>query len=363
MLCSNYYLPPGCACDVPSILYSYSFAPNAEWTKVLAPFNELQEYLQKVAADYDLTSRIAFNSTVERCEWSEARQCWRITVRDNTRGTVYYHECQFLYSGIGQLIEPRFPDIPGIDSFKGDIFHASRWPQDLSLKGKKVVVVGNGCTAAQIVPAIVDDTASVTQFLRSKQWYLPPLEATGLPVWRFLFRNVPGVLKLARLAIFSFGEYHFRGFHMTKSGAAHRKAHEASAIEYMKDTAPKKYHDLLIPEYALGCKRRIYDPGYLPALNNEKITLTDESILEFVPGGVRTADGITDADVIVLATGYATNTFLPRIDLVGRGGKTAKQHWDENDGIGAYNTTIMSGFPNFFFLLGQSFVNYRLLPR
>lgn len=321
---------------------------------MLAPFDELQEYLQKVAADYNLTERIAFNSTVERCEWSEARQRWRITVRNNGLGTVYYHECQFLYSGIGQLIEPRFPDIPGIDSFKGTIFHASRWPQDLSLKDKKVVVVGNGCTAAQIVPAIVNETKSLTQFIRSKHWYLPPLQMPALPLWRFLFRNVPGVLKFMRLAIFLLGEYHFRGFYMTKTGEAFRKHHQADAKKYMKDAAPKKYHDLLIPEYAIGCKRRIYDPGYLPSLHNEKITLTDTPILEVLPEGVRTKDGVVEADVVVLATGYATNTFLPRINVIGRGGKTAKDHWDENGGVGAYNTTLMSGFPNFFFLLGKS---------
>lgn len=346
-------LPPGCACDVPAPLYSFSFEPNSHWPQLFNNRREIFNYLTQVAEKYDLVDKMRFNSTVERCEWSEARGRWRMAIRDNASGIVSYHECKFLFSGVGQLIQPRVPDFPGAETFKGDMFHAARWKQDLSLQDKRVVVVGNGCTADQIVPAIADESRSVTQIARSKHWILPPPVAVDLKVIRFLFRFVPGTLSLIRLSIWLLGEDSWRGFYLTKKAAALRKTREADARAYMKKKAPAEYHDMLIPEFPLGCKRRIFDPGYLDSLHSEKVTLTDSPILEVVPEGVRTKDGLIEADVIALATGYTTNSFLPRIEVIGRNGETAEEHWKKNKGAGAYNTVLLSGFPNFFMILGK----------
>ncbi|EGX96129.1 dimethylaniline monooxygenase, putative [Cordyceps militaris CM01] len=345
---------PGCACDVPSPLYSFSFAPNGDWKQLFNAQADIFDYLTKVAEEYDLLSKMRFNATVERCEWNEARARWRMEIRDETTGTVSYHECKFLFSGVGQLIQPRVPNFPGMDTFKGDMFHAARWKHDVSLKDKNVIVVGNGCTADQIVPAIVKETKSLTQIVRSKHWIVKPPLMPNPRLMTFLFRRVPGMLNFIRLTIWLALENSWRAFYLTKTAARLRKSSEATARAYMKELAPAKYHDMLIPDFPIGCKRRIFNPGYLECLHEDNLTLTDKAILEVVPEGVRTQDGIIEADVIALATGYTTNSFLPRIELVGRNGETAEEHWEKTNGAAAYNATLLSGFPNFFMILGNA---------
>lgn len=280
----------------------------------------------------------------------ESKKRWRVTVHDAATDTTFQHDCQFLYSGTGILVEPRYIDVPGSETFKGDLIHASRWPSDLSLKDKDVIIVGNGCTADQIVPAIIPDVKSVTQIARSKHYIRPALP--DLAAIRNATKYVPGLMYLMRFAVFALGEADWQGFYMTKYGAFFRNKSEPAAIAYMKKTAPKKYHDLLIPDFPIGCKRRIYDPGYLPSLHSEKVTLTMDKILAIVPEGLRTESGIVKADVIALATGFKTNNFMGDIELVGQNGKTLQDHW-KHTGPGAYNSIMMNGFPNFFFLLGK----------
>ncbi|OAR01073.1 hypothetical protein LLEC1_07833 [Akanthomyces lecanii] len=324
---------PGCACDVPSPLYSFSFEPNGEWNALFNVQPDILGYLGHVAEKYDLVSKMRFDTTVERCAWDEARARWRI-----------------------DLIQPRIPDLPGMDTFRGDMFHAARWDPDVSVRDKNVVVVGNGCTANQIVPAIVRDTRSLTQVVRSKHWIVKPPLMPNVRLMSFLFRRIPGLLKLMRLAIWLALENSWRAFYATSYGAALRRSAEADTRAYMEELAPARYHDMLIPDFPIGCKRRIFNPGYLEALNEDNLVLTDSPILEVVPEGVRTKDGVIEADVIALATGYITNSFLPRVEVVGRNGETAEEHWKKNNGAGAYNTVLLSGFPNFFMILGPNSV-------
>lgn len=339
---------------MPAVLYSFSFETNGDWSTVLPPQKEIQKYLKGVVFKYGLHTKIKYNSAVQRCEWIEATSRWRLTILNNKTGKVFTHECTFLYSGTGILTEPRKLDVPGAETFSGDLVHAARWSPDVNLKDKKVVVVGNGCSACQIVPAILDETRSVTQFIRSKHWIIPALDVPGLPIIRFLFKVVPGLLKLMRFMVFLIGENSWRGFYMTKTAAALRKQREARTTAYMKKAAPEKYHDLLIPDFPIGCKRRIFDPNYLRSLRSEKIHLTNSPILEVVPEGVRTKDGITEADAIVLAIGFQTNGYLGDVEVVGKGGKTLAQHWEAAGGPGAYNATMLNGFPNFFMILGPN---------
>ncbi|RFU81121.1 hypothetical protein TARUN_1075 [Trichoderma arundinaceum] len=345
---------PGCACDVPSLLYSFSFAPNPEWSKVLPSQQEVWQYLNRVSIQYGLRDKMSFNSTVERCEWIEQTARWRITVRDNVSNTTFLHESQFLYSGCGILVQPRKADLPNIEAFDGPVFHAAQWRHDVDLTDKNVVVIGNGCSAAQIVPAIKDQVKHVTQFARSKHWVIPPVEIPNTKLFQWLFMHIPGFLTFSRFAAFLFLENEMRGFYMTKAGAAYRRHATAVAEKYVKKKAPEKYHDKLIPDFEIGCKRRIYDPGYLTSLHSENVTLRDDAIEEVTPSGIRSKDGYTEADIIVLASGFETNTFCTNIDIVGRGGVTAEEHWRRLGGPGAYNSTSLSGFPNFFILLGPN---------
>ncbi|KAK9425036.1 putative L-ornithine N(5)-oxygenase [Seiridium unicorne] len=345
---------PGCACDVPSVLYSFSFEPNPDWTRILPSNAELKQYLDRVSDKYDLTSKMTFGVNVEGCEWIEERSSWRLRIRRYETGEVLFHESQFLFSGSGQLVTPREIDVPGASAFKGPIFHSARWRNDVDLTGKKVVVFGNGCTAAQIVPNIVAKTEHTTQIVRAQHWILPPIDMPIPPWMRFMLRNIPGALQLFRFLVFAMAERQLRGLPMTESAARFREKMREKAEKYMRKTAPAKYHDILIPDFEVGCKRRIFDSGYLNSLHSSNMTLTDSPALEIVPEGVRTKDGIIPADAIVLANGFATNHFFDKMQIVGRGGETVGKHWHDAGGPTAYNSSVISGFPNFFVLLGPN---------
>ncbi|OAQ75852.1 monooxygenase [Purpureocillium lilacinum] len=343
---------PGCACDVPSVLYSYSFEPNSNWSRILPPQSELWAYLKGVSDKYSLTPKMSFNTTVVKCEWLDDLKRWRLHVRHQATDTLYHHDCQFLFAAAGQLATPRDIGVPGAESFSGPIFHSSEWRHDVDLDDKNVIVIGNGCTAAQIVPSIVDKTKHLTQIVRSKHWIQPPIDASFPTFLMYLFK-IPGVMTLLRFIVYLLAENELRGFPLTNAAANFRKRRRAQAERYMTSTAPVKYHDMLIPDFEIGCKRRIFDSGYLKSLHSEKLELTNETILEIVPDGVRTKGRAIKADVIVLANGYATNKFLQNMEVVGKRGNLT-QHWDEFGGAEAYNCSALSGFPNFFILLGPN---------
>ncbi|OIW22691.1 FAD/NAD(P)-binding domain-containing protein [Coniochaeta ligniaria NRRL 30616] len=347
---------PGAACDVPSALYSFSFEPNPEWTRPLPYREELWAYLKRVADKYDLPRRMTFGVNVERCEWIEERSVWRLHVRDQKTDSLFVHESQFLFAATGQLVQPREIDIPGAETFKGPIFHSARWRHDVDLTGKKVVLFGNGCTAAQIVPSIVDKTAHLTQVVRTKHWVYPfPVDAASQKIMKWITKYVPGSMLLQRFIVFNRAEQAFRDFYMTDAGAKFRAKKRAQIERYMRSKAPEKYHDILIPDFEIGCKRRIFDPGYLASLHSPNLTLTDAPVLEILPHGVRTTQGVIEADAIVLANGFETgNYYFGGASIVGRDGETAGAHWARLGGAGAYNCSAMSGFPNFFALLGPN---------
>ncbi|KAL4912906.1 hypothetical protein BDW62DRAFT_214649 [Aspergillus aurantiobrunneus] len=347
---------PGCACDVPSALYSFSFAPNPEWTKLMPSYKEIKAYQQEVADKYGLRKRMTFRTEVKECFWREDASRWLMVLRNVDTGEISYHECQVLFSATGVLVEPRACDIPGASTFNGSLFHSARWDHNVSLQGKKVVVIGNGCTAAQIVPAIMECSGSVTQIIRSQHWVVEAVNFSYNPAMLWAFRNIPFLQFLHRFAIYQAAEADWQLFPMTKSAARYRQKRRKEIEAYMRKTAPEKYHDILIPDFEVGCKRRIFDCDYLESLHNEKMLLTDSKILEIVPEGIKTSSGLIKADVIVLATGFNTNTFLPGMQVHGRNDTTVDEHWSRQDGPGAYNTSAMNGFPNFFLLLGPNTV-------
>ena len=344
---------PGVACDVPSALYSFSFETNPNWTRVLPTQEELLKYLTRVARKYDLLKRMRFRCSVQRAEWIEESARWRLTVHDDATDTTFVHETQFLFSGTGQLVTPRELDVPGAETFRGPIFHSARWNHDVDLTDKRVIVIGNGCTGNQIVPNIVDKTKHTTHLVRSKHWIMHPIDASVPPWLRTLFKT-PGVMSLQRFVVFFIAELSLQGFPMTAYAQLFRNRQRAVAERYMRSHAPAKWHDKLIPDFEVGCKRRIFDSGYLECLNRDNITLTDERALEVVPEGIRTASGLIEADVIVLANGFVTNNYFGGIDIVGRGGVTMQEHWASFGGPEAYNCTSMSGFPNFFCMQGPN---------
>ncbi|KAJ9266930.1 hypothetical protein DTO195F2_865 [Paecilomyces variotii] len=296
---------PGCACDVPSALYSFSFALNPNWTKLMPSNKEIKEYHDGVVKQYALREKMVFHTEVRA------------------------------------------------STFKGTIFHSARWDHSVNLEGKNVVVVGNGCTATQIVPSIVKKTKSLTQIVRSKHWVFPAHNFHYPKIVSWILRYVPFAMRLHRFHVFLVAENGWRLFPMTKSAARFREKTQRTIENYMRKTAPEKYHDILIPDFDVGCKRRIFDCGYLKSLHDDNLLLTDARITEIVPEGVKTTDGIIPADVIVLATGFQTNKFTSYMAVHGREG-TIEDHWARYDGPEAYNCSTLSGFPNFFILLGPN---------
>lgn len=345
---------PGCACDVPTALYSFSFEPNPNWTRVLPPSTELWEYLNGVAGKYDLHRGMTFGAEVRKAEWIETSARWRLTVVRLEDGGEFLHECQFLFSATGQLVRARELDVPGVETFKGEIFHSSQWRQDVDLTGKRVVIFGNGCTGAQVVTAIVGQTKQLTQIVRTKHWILPGVDRLVDDFTREVLK-IPGINTLSRFAVFAFAEDQLRCFYMNWDARRYRKNMTRAADKYMRKLAPEKYHDMLIPDFEVGCKRRIFDPGYLEALHAENLELTDASVAKIVPEGVQFADGrVIEADVIVACNGFKLDDFMYPMEVNGVGGETAKQHWAKFGGAPeAYNCSVMSGFPNFFAILGK----------
>lgn len=352
---------PGAACDIPSALYSLSYESNPDWSRVLPPARELRDYLVRVAAKYDLPRHMQFGIEAKRCEWRERDKRWRLTLQEVETGRVFYHECQFLFSGVGLLVNPRDLDIPGAETFSGSILHSARWSHDgqrnPDVKDKKVIVIGNGCSGTQIVPAIAPKTRHLTHMIRSKHWICPHIDKATVPLMRFMLRWVPFAMFIQRVLLYVSFEGFVKGYPLTPGGQKFRDWQRETITKYMKSTAPEKYHDLLIPDFEVGCKRRIFNAGYLESLHADNVTLTDEKGLEIVPSGVRTAKGIIEADVIIVANGFRTNSPLHGMEVIGRDGETMDEHWGSFGGPEAYNCTVLNGFPNFFMLLGPNTVN------
>lgn len=348
---------PGAACDIPAALYSLSFEPNSEWSTLMPPWKEIWDYLKAVADKYDLPSKITFNATVEKCEWINEKGRWRLTIRRNhinnpQEDSIFYHECQFLFSASGFFNEARDLDIPGLESFKGPVAHSSRWRHDIDLHDKNVVVIGNGCTGTQIVPAILPQAKHVTHLIRSRHYFFGRHQDSK---FRHIMRRFPGGLLLERFIIFVSAENNLRGFYMAKLSAWFRRGQRAESVDYIKATAPEKYHSLLIPDFEVNCKRRIFDTGYLSSLDAPNLTLTSQLPEEIVPDGILLKSGETiPADVLILANGFKVYRYHSTINVVGRDGETINQHFDRFGGPAAYNCTVMNNFPNFFMIVGPN---------
>lgn len=257
------------------------------------------------------------------------------------------------------LDQPRKPDIPGLDNFKGPVFHTARWRHDVDLTGKNVAVFGNGCTGTQVIPGIASKAGRLTQFVRSKHWIVPSVKKETVRSLRLIYKYVPMSMRFVRYVIYSAAEEAFVGVYLDEKGDKFRKGKRKFLESYMRRKAPEKYHDMLIPDFEYGCKRRVFDAGYLACLHRENVELTDESPREVTSDHIVTKSGRKVAvDVIVLANGFKVDRLLNGIDVIGRE-ETLEEHWESLGGPGAYESCSMNGFPNFFHIMGTC---YRLSP-
>jgi len=338
---------PGLACDVPSHLYRYSFAPNAEWSHEYAPAAEIHAYFRKVAGDLGVLDHVRLSNEMKTAEYV-GDGLWRVVT---TQGDQGLYNAVILATGI--LHQMVLPDIPGRDSFAGAAFHSARWDQSLDIAGKRVGVIGTGSTATQIVPAIVDQVASVSLFQRTPQWITPVPNNPFPEEKKQQFRADPQ--KMDQLY------EHLNDIFNNRFASALVGANDEGLAEMARacrENLENNVHDpelrrRLTPDYQAGCKRLIVSDKFYPAIQKENAHLVDMPIAGIEPGGVRTRDGaLHELDVIVYATGFDPFAFFRPAVITGRDGVTLNEQW--KDSCQAYRSVAAPGFPNLFFIGGPN---------
>ncbi|TFV91367.1 NAD(P)/FAD-dependent oxidoreductase [Blastococcus sp. CT_GayMR16] len=337
---------PGAACDVPSHLYSLSFAPKADWSRRFAPQAEIHQYLRDVARDFDVRPHVRFDTEVLAAAFDEATGRWRLTLAGGAE-----HEADVLISATGQLSRPSTPDVPGLESFQGALFHSAHWDHGHDFRDERVAVLGTGASAIQFVPAIAPHTAHLAVFQRSAPYVLgKPDRAYRARALR-AFRWVPGLLRLSREGNYLTNELRSLGFNTEpRLLFAHRARFRRHLAREVRDPALRQK---LTPTDPMGCKRILMSNDWYPALQLPQVDVVEERIAEVRPHSIVTVDGTErEVDAIVLGTGFAATEFLAPMTITGRGGRDLHQQW--KDGASAHLGTVVPGFPNLFVLYGPN---------
>ncbi|MFN7950743.1 MAG: NAD(P)/FAD-dependent oxidoreductase [bacterium] len=332
---------PGLTCDVPSLLYSYSFALGTEWTRRYPAGPEIQAYFRGIAEKHDLLPRIRFRSEV--VEAVRTRGVWRLTLGDGST-----HDADFVIAACGFLHRPRNPDIEGLDSFAGAAFHSARWPDGLDLSGKRVGVIGTGSTAAQVIPELARIAARLTVFQRTAQWVFPAPNPVFGEAARARFRRHPRLLRLRyqlwRIG-FEMGAHALLGNRPLLAWIDWRCRRNLAQV---RDPALRAK---LTPTYRAGCKRLVISEAFYPAMQRENVELVTEPIARIRPEGVETCDGtLRGLDALVLATGFDAHAYVRPMRVVNESGLTVDELW--KDGVHGYRTVALPSFPNFFLVCG-----------
>ncbi|MEB3023096.1 flavin-containing monooxygenase [[Mycobacterium] crassicus] len=339
---------PGCACDVPSHLYSFSFEPKATWSRLFSPQPEILDYLKDVTDKYGLRRRIRFGSKVTRAAWDDEEFRWHVFTED---GQEYV--AQFVVSGVGGLHIPRLPDIDGIDEFAGTAFHSAQWDHTVDLTGKRVAVIGTGASAIQIVPAIVGRVAELQLYQRTPAWVLPVPHHELPSAVRQAFVVVPGLRYAVRAAIYWALEG--VGFAMTKRPGLLRLIEAVAKSNIRRQVRDKDLRRRLTPRYRAGCKRILYSGNnYYRAVADPKTMLITDRISRITRDGIVTADNVEHAcDVIVYATGFHVTDSYTYVGITGPNGEDLVERWNR-EGVEAHRGIAVADMPNLFFLLGPN---------
>ena len=333
---------PGCQCDVPSRLYSYSFAPNPDWTRVYAHQPEILGYVRRVADTYRLREHTRFGVRMTEARWQPGRARWLV------RTSAGEFTARFLISGTGPWNEPLVPDIPGLDAFPGEVFHSARWRHDYDLRGKRIAVLGTGASAVQFVPAIAPDVARLHLFQRTAQWVLPKLDHHIPKAERWAMRRVPGARAAVAALQYRTMETLGRGFRRPRLMRGVQAVARAHLRATVRDPELRRR---LTPDYTIGCKRILFSNHYYRALNRPNVDVHATAVRTVEGTAVHGADGSSaDVDAIILGTGFRILD-TPLANLVHDGaGRSLADHWQGSPE--AYLGTVTAGFPNAFLLLG-----------
>lgn len=334
-----------------------SFEAN-DWSREFADQEEIYAYLLRIAEKWGLFKHIRFNTVVEESRWNEATNKWESKVavqgaKDAERGDSYTISSDFLVSAVGQLNSPSFPNIPGLDSFGGKLIHSARWDWSYSLENKRVAIIGNGATAAQIIPEVAKVAKSVTVFQRTPNWVVPRDDAP-IPQWRRnVYKNVPLVRKRHRAELMSFRENVLYDAIVTSDAAGKAMFREAS-LDLMTRQLPNKPELIprLTPSYEPGCKRIIISDDLFAAYDKPHVSLETDRIESITEKGIQTQAGEFEFDMIVCATGFRTVEFMYPIKVYGLGGRSIEDIW--RTGCRAYLGVTVESLPNFGMLYGPN---------
>ncbi|MFE3176234.1 flavin-containing monooxygenase [Amycolatopsis sp. NPDC059090] len=338
---------PGCACDVQSHMYSFSYAQNPDWSRSFSPQPEIFDYLKGVADSYRLREKIRFGVEITGAHWDEGGRRWTI----ETKGGAEF-SAQFLVAGVGGLHIPQIPKLPGIAKFKGQTWHSAQWNHEFDLAGKRVAVVGTGASAVQFVPKIAPEVGELTLFQRTPPWIMPKPDH-AMPGWaRQLFKRVPGTQRLYRNALYWMLESRAIGFNghpkLMQAAEVLARRHIAKGI---KDPALRRK---VTPDYTMGCKRVLLSNDYFPALDRPNVDVVTDGIAEVRAHSIVDTAGVEhEVDAIIYGTGFKVTDALEYLDITGVEGRNLAKTW-ATEGIQTHKGITVSGFPNLFFLLGPN---------
>jgi cation diffusion facilitator CzcD-associated flavoprotein CzcO len=337
---------PGCACDVPSHLYSFSFAQRRHWSRLCSPRDEILRYLEQVARDEGVAGLVRHGVDVVSCRWDDAASQWTVSSADGRSWRA-----DSVVIATGQLHQPSVPRIEGFEEFDGVSFHSARWDHSKDVSGKRVAVIGTGASAVQFVPEVAARAARLHVFQRTGNWFLPRRNRAYPGLVRALIRYVPGVQAFRRRFIYYYAETLTMMIRHPRTVGQIGRLRSALFMRWqLRDPVVRKK---AWPRYTFGCKRVLFSSHYLPALQRPNVELVVEPIARFVPGGIVTADGsLREVDCVIWGTGFRTTDFMFPMEIVGTGGRSLREEWA--GGAHAHLGVCVPGFPSLFLMYGPN---------
>ncbi|RVW06087.1 flavin-containing monooxygenase [Rhodococcus spongiicola] len=337
---------PGAACDVPSHLYSYSFALNPDWTRSFSPQPEIQKYISSIARKYKVLDKHIFGCEVHSVRWNGESARWELKT---SKGDFV---AKIVISAVGVLCEPSLPDIKGIEEFEGDIFHSAQWNHDVDLSGKRIAVIGTGASAIQIVPQLGQIAAQLDVYQRTAPWVLPRFDREYTTVERLAFKYVPGFQKLCRTGIYWARESQVFG--LTKAPIFMQPLKFLAEQHLRMQIKDKDLRRKVTPNFQIGCKRMLISNNYYPTLTQPNVDLVTEGIAEIRKDSIVDRDGTErKIDAIVVATGFHVTDSPTFASIFGKDGNSLAETFEEV-GMQGYKGAAVANFPNMFFLLGPN---------